>query len=215
MCLRRDLYPARPRPSSSITRRISPREGEPERQRARDSLPLQGQRLQTQLYSVGWHVCSATSCWRHQREGKYGERRGGEVRRAFHASSAINLSFFVCSSVRTKMSPNDQNQTKTFKWITNYNKWIGRKRFSWICISRYFFSVYARLIFHIFYFLFDWFEMGQSRSLIVKLITDINIHHSIWPMPLVRIIIFTYPLISRHNYHFIAIITTIAWSWLF
>lgn len=56
------IYPAKPRPSSRITTSISPRDGEPKRQKARDSLPLQGQRLQTQLYSAGWHVCSATSC---------------------------------------------------------------------------------------------------------------------------------------------------------
>lgn len=46
------------------------REEEPEGWWVRDSLPLQGQRLLTQLFSAGWRVCSVTSCW--------GKIRGGE-----------------------------------------------------------------------------------------------------------------------------------------
>lgn len=74
----RDLYPVelrasgKKKPSEKKTTEYSPPERR--RQRAGDALPLQGQRLQTQLCSAGWHVCSETSCQRRRAGEECGAR---------------------------------------------------------------------------------------------------------------------------------------------
>lgn len=74
----RDLYPAelrasgKKKPNKKKTTEYSPPERR--RQRAGDALPLQGQRLQTQLCCAGWHVCSETSCQRRRAGEECGAR---------------------------------------------------------------------------------------------------------------------------------------------
>lgn len=74
----RDLYPVelrasgKKKPNKKKTTEYSPPERR--RQRAGDALPLQGQRLQTQLCCAGWHVCSETSCQRRRAGEECGAR---------------------------------------------------------------------------------------------------------------------------------------------
>lgn len=96
--MRRVLYPAKPRPSSTITTSISPREGEPERQRARGSATA-GSEI-TNSIVLCWMTCLLSNFLRATSEGRKVWRKRGRRGRPPMLPVAL---IFLCSAANLKL----------------------------------------------------------------------------------------------------------------